>query len=165
MTDGHAPRSPSGGGTVSLGGSEAGGGGKVAPVQSLQVRDVELDLGARLLWVRGQPMALSARELALLQLLMEHAGRVVSRTALCQLFGGFGPGPSRSLKVHMCWLRAKIEDNPGHPTHIRTVRGYGYVFDTVPVPPVPDRPTGPVNSGRPAQEPAVPPVPLEPPPH
>ena len=133
-----------------MGTLEADGGGKAAPVQRLQVRDVELDLGARLLWVPGQPMALSPKELAVLQVLMEHTGRIVSQTVLGQLLSGVRPGPSRSLKVHMCWLRAKIEEDPAHPTHIRTVRGYGYVFDSVPVPPVAQRSTGPVDSARPA---------------
>lgn len=151
MTDGRAPQSSSGGGPLSRGTSEAGGGGKAAPEQHLQVQDVELDLAARLVWARGQPMALSPRELAVLQMLMEHAGRIVSQAELRQLFGGVGPGPSRSLKVHLCWLRAKIEEDPGQPTHIRTVRGYGYIFDTVPVPPVPDRSTGPLDPDRSTQ--------------
>ncbi len=107
-------------------------------------------------------MALSPRELAVLQVLMEHAGRIVSRTVLGQLFSGAESGPSRSLKVHMCWLRAKIEEDPAHPTHIRTVRGYGYVFDSAPVLPVAHRSTGPVDSARPPHGPAVSPAPLGP---
>ena len=75
------------------------------------------------------------REIQLLEVLMTNAGRVRSRQTLIDDVWGEGyPGNYRTLDVHIMRLRAKLEADRRNPTHIRTVRGLGYVFDSHPPP-------------------------------
>jgi DNA-binding response OmpR family regulator len=54
---------------------------------------------------------------------------VVSREELLEGVWAYQPGvSSRTIDVHVAWLRQKLEDNPGNPRHIHTVRGVGYRF-------------------------------------
>jgi len=77
----------------------------------------------------GQPVALSAREFQLLRYLVENRGRVVSREELLKDVWGYHALPStRTVDVHMAWLRQKLEANPKHPEFILTLRGLGYKF-------------------------------------
>jgi two-component system response regulator RegX3 len=101
----------------------------------LRIGDVELHLDGHRLVVRGKPVHLPHKEFVILQQLMDNAGRVVSRQEL--LDNAWGPdrvSARNYLEVHIRRLRTKIEIDPFRPTHIRTVRGVGYVFD------LPDRP-------------------------
>jgi DNA-binding response OmpR family regulator len=80
---------------------------------------------------RGEKeVELSQKEYALLIFLVEHAGRTVSRQDLADyVWGTGGAGESRSLDVHIHWLREKLETDASNPRHIRTVRGVGYSFE------------------------------------
>ncbi len=75
----------------------------------------------------GEPVALSQREYQLLVTLQEAAGAVVKRGDLLdRVWGEEWIGDPRTLDVHMRWLREKLEDEPGSPQLLLTVRGVGY---------------------------------------
>ena len=77
----------------------------------------------------GTPVPLSAREFQLLRYLIEHRGSLVSRDELLTEVWGYEALPStRTVDVHMAWLRQKLEANPKHPEYILTLRGLGYKF-------------------------------------
>jgi two-component system, OmpR family, response regulator RegX3 len=79
--------------------------------------------------VKGEPIHLPRKEFELLELLMEHPGRVLTRERLIdQVWGADYFGDTRTLDVHIKRLRAKCEDDPHHPEHLITVRGLGYKF-------------------------------------
>ena len=72
---------------------------------------------------------LSAREFKLLRYFVEHRGAALSRDELLNEVWGYNAMPStRTVDVHVAWLRQKIEDNPRHPQLILTVHGLGYKF-------------------------------------
>lgn len=76
---------------------------------------------------RGAEVALSQREYDLLVALLDASGAVVRRGDLLdQVWGETWIGDPRTLDVHVRWLREKLEDSPGQPVLIRTVRGAGY---------------------------------------
>jgi DNA-binding response OmpR family regulator len=90
----------------------------------------ELDLVGRRLRRQGVEIHLRPREYALLAHLAGHPGRVFSRAELVrQVWGVAYSGGSRTVDVHIRWLRAKIEQDPARPAHLTTVRGIGYRFD------------------------------------
>jgi two-component system, OmpR family, response regulator RegX3 len=96
----------------------------------LGIGDVELHLDGHRLFVRGKPVHLPRKEFVVLRYLMDNAGRVVTRREL--LDNAWGPDcrdTRNYLEVHIRRLRTKIESDPFRPTHIRTVRGIGYIFD------------------------------------
>ncbi|MGD8328562.1 MAG: response regulator transcription factor [Acidobacteriota bacterium] len=77
----------------------------------------------------GEQVELSAREFQLLRYFIENRGNVLSRDELLNNVWGYDAMPStRTVDVHVAWLRQKIETNPKHPEHIRTVHGMGYKF-------------------------------------
>jgi two-component system alkaline phosphatase synthesis response regulator PhoP len=77
----------------------------------------------------GELLSLSAREYKLLRYFVEHRGATLSRDELLNEVWGYNAMPStRTVDVHVAWLRQKIEDNPRHPEHILTVHGLGYKF-------------------------------------
>ena len=93
--------------------------------------DLRLDEAGFRLWKRGEPVALSATEFRLLVELVRHAGQVLSREALLEQVWGYDYlGDSRLVDMAVKRLRDKIEDDPSRPTHVITVRGVGYRFDT-----------------------------------
>ncbi|MFQ5576933.1 MAG: winged helix-turn-helix domain-containing protein [Anaerolineae bacterium] len=72
---------------------------------------------------------LTPKECKLLALLMQNAGQVVSRKRLMeQVWDTNYLGDTRTLDVHICWLRQKVEQNPKMPRHIVTKRGQGYLL-------------------------------------
>lgn len=76
-----------------------------------------------------QPVELSAMEFKLLQFLVENRGVVHSRDALLDAVWGYDAMPTtRTVDVHIAWLRQKLEENPRHPKFIQTVHGMGYKF-------------------------------------
>jgi two-component system, OmpR family, alkaline phosphatase synthesis response regulator PhoP len=78
----------------------------------------------------GQTVALSAREYQLLAYLIEHRGETLSREQLLTEVWGYQTAIStRTVDVHMVWLRQKLEDNPKSPQYLLTLRGLGYRFD------------------------------------
>jgi two-component system alkaline phosphatase synthesis response regulator PhoP len=77
----------------------------------------------------GAPVELSAREFQLLKYFVEHRGATLSRDELLNEVWGYNSMPStRTVDVHVAWLRQKIEPNPRHPQFILTVHGLGYKF-------------------------------------
>jgi DNA-binding response OmpR family regulator len=101
---------------------EAGSGG-----DRLTVGEIALDRAARLVWRSGQSVDLAQREFNLLAALMERTGQAVARQVLLDLAWGEGwVGDTRTLDVHIRWLREKLETDPSRPRYIQTVRGYGY---------------------------------------
>jgi len=77
----------------------------------------------------GQLLELSAREFKLLKYFVEHRGAALSRDELLNEVWGYNAMPStRTVDVHVAWLRQKIEDNPRHPQYVLTVHGLGYKF-------------------------------------
>lgn len=98
----------------------------VAPT-TLSIGDIHLDLDTRQVTKNGRPLLLRYKEFELLSLLMNHAGDVVTRAELFdKIWGTDWLGDTRTLDVHIRWLREKIEDNPSQPQIILTVRSVGY---------------------------------------
>lgn len=96
---------------------------------TLSIGAIRLDLKTRQVFKRGQELALRYKEFELLSLLMSHQGEVVTRAQLFdEVWGTDWLGDTRTLDVHIRWLREKIEDDPGAPRYIRTIRGVGYRF-------------------------------------
>ncbi len=80
-------------------------------------------------WIKGKPVNLSPREFALLHFLARHSGQVFSREALLdRVWGQETYVSSRTVDVHVRWLRERLEDDPSKPVHLLTVRGVGYKF-------------------------------------
>jgi len=77
----------------------------------------------------GEPVHLSAREFQLLRHFVENPGVVLSRDELLDAVWGYNAMPAtRTVDVHVARLRRKLEANPSHPQHLRTVIGLGYKF-------------------------------------
>jgi two-component system alkaline phosphatase synthesis response regulator PhoP len=77
----------------------------------------------------GSPAGLSTKEFQLLRYLLEHRGRTISREDLLKDVWGYSSAPStRTVDVHVAWLRQKMESDPKQPKYIVTVHGQGYKF-------------------------------------
>ena len=92
--------------------------------------DIRLDLARHALTVRGEEVPLPRKEFEVLELLMENAGRVLTReTLLDRVWGVDYVGDTKTLDVHIKRIRSKIEDDPARPVRITTIRGVGYRFE------------------------------------
>lgn len=90
---------------------------------------LEIDLGARAVRLDGELCALTGHQFALLLVLAQHAGRVLSRDVIMDLLSSEPlEAFDRSIDVHISRIRAAIEDDPKNPRRVITVRGAGYVF-------------------------------------
>jgi two-component system, OmpR family, alkaline phosphatase synthesis response regulator PhoP len=79
----------------------------------------------------GKPIDLSERESRLLRYFIEHKGEIITRETLLQEVWGYQAVPlTRTVDVHIVWLRQKIEEDPRNPRHILTVHGQGYRFSS-----------------------------------
>ena len=97
--------------------------------QTISMGRLSLDPAGRRAFKGDQELQLSTREFDLLTLLMKNAGRAMSREELIsQIWGEDWSGDSRTLDVHVRWLRMKVEEDPASPEYIQTVRGFGYRF-------------------------------------
>jgi two-component system response regulator RegX3 len=97
---------------------------------ALEVGDVSLDPDEHIVTVRGEQVSLPLKEFDLLHLLLANAGRVVSRdTLIDRVWGSDYVGDTKTLDVHVKRLRAKIEEDPAHPTRVVTIRGVGYKYE------------------------------------
>ncbi|MDA0256656.1 MAG: response regulator transcription factor [Chloroflexi bacterium] len=77
----------------------------------------------------GERVALRPREFDLLEYLMRHQRQALTRDRILdQVWGDAYDGGTRTVDVHMRWLREKLEEDPAHPAHLLTVRGVGYKF-------------------------------------
>jgi two-component system response regulator RegX3 len=96
----------------------------------LEVGDVRLDPERHEVVVRGVEIALPLKEYEVLELLLENAGRVLTREVLIdRVWGPHYVGDTKTLDVHIKRLRAKVEEDPSHPTRITTIRGLGYRYE------------------------------------
>ncbi|HHB89704.1 MAG TPA: response regulator transcription factor [Anaerolineae bacterium] len=92
--------------------------------------DLTLDLITRRVTLCGQRLDLSPKEFSLLAELMRNEGAVLSRDLLLTRVWGYDyAGNTRTVDVHIHWLREKIEADPAHPRYLQTVRGIGYRFE------------------------------------
>jgi len=99
------------------------------PGETFRFGDIAIDFRKAEVTRAGQPIELSAREFKLLRYFIEHRGAALSRDELLNEVWGYNAMPStRTVDVHVAWLRQKIEENPRHPQHIHTVHGLGYKF-------------------------------------
>jgi two-component system response regulator RegX3 len=98
----------------------------------LEVGDVRLDPERHEVVIRGQLVGVPLREFELLELLLANAGRVLTReTLISRVWGEDYVGDTKTLDVHVKRLRSKVEDDPGTPRRIVTIRGLGYKYDLV----------------------------------
>ena len=95
----------------------------------IQFGDVAVDLDRHEVRRGGQVVAMKPKEFDLLTFLAQHRGRAFSRDHLLERVWGYAAaGDTRTVDVHVRWLREKIEPDPSRPTLIQTVRGLGYRF-------------------------------------
>jgi DNA-binding response OmpR family regulator len=95
----------------------------------LAAQGLQLDLGRRTVEVHGRPAQLTYVEFELLRTLVANPGRVYSRRMLLEsLWGAAEYREPRTIDVHIRHLREKLEEDPGEPEYILTVRGVGYRF-------------------------------------
>jgi two-component system alkaline phosphatase synthesis response regulator PhoP len=91
--------------------------------------DISVDFRKAEVVRNGEAIELSAREFKLLKYFVEHRGAALSRDELLNEVWGYNAMPStRTVDVHVAWLRQKLEDNVRHPQFILTVHGLGYKF-------------------------------------
>jgi len=96
----------------------------------LRFDDLTIDLSRREVRLGEQVLTTKPKEFDLLLFLARHPEHVLSRDLILERVWGWGfSGGSRTVDVHVRWLREKIEKDPAHPTRILTVRGSGYRFD------------------------------------
>jgi len=100
----------------------------VAQTRTIEIGDLLLDPAARRVTKRGHPLALGPRLFDLLHVLMQSAGTVVRRERLMNEVWKGRWGSTKTLDVHITWLRARIEDDPSRPRYITTLRGTGFRF-------------------------------------
>lgn len=96
----------------------------------LRAGDLTLDLDLRCVIKDGVDEHLTFKECALLKIFMNNGGQVITRKRLMkEIWDTDYLGDTRTLDVHIRWLREKIEDDPSKPVLLRTVRGVGYRFE------------------------------------
>jgi two-component system, OmpR family, response regulator RegX3 len=116
-------RAPGGPDADQIGTQDAGGEGV------WESGDIKMDFDQRRVFVRGDEVHLRRKEFELLRLLVENAGRVLTRDVLIdRVWGTDYIGDTKTLDVHIKRLRSRIEADPSTPILITTVRGVGYRF-------------------------------------
>jgi len=94
---------------------------------------VKIDFAGQCAWRVGEPLELTPKEFAMLRLLLESPGEVVSRDRFLDVVWGYTAFPTtRTVDKHIVGLRQKLEDNPEEPRWITTVHGVGYRFEMPP---------------------------------
>ena len=98
-------------------------------LERYQFGDITVDVRKAEVMQKGVALDLSAKEFQLLRYFIEHRGATVSRDELLHEVWGYTNTPStRTVDVHVAWLRQKLEPNPRVPQYILTVHGMGYKF-------------------------------------
>lgn len=96
----------------------------------LTAGDLKVDLSEHRAWLGDKLLELKPKEFELLAFLVRHRGRAFSREHLLDSVWGYeAVVDTRTVDVHVRWLREKIEPDPAHPQRIATVRGVGYRFE------------------------------------
>jgi DNA-binding response OmpR family regulator len=109
---------------------EAAQAGSQVPHRRLAFGDLIIDVTRMEASLDGQPLKLNPKEYELLLFLAEHKGRLLTREFVLERVWGWDfVGESRTVDVHIRWLRQKIEKDPANPVRIVTVRGGGYRFE------------------------------------
>ena len=99
----------------------------------ITAQDVKLDVGARRAWAGDQELELTPKEYDLLALLVEEAGSVVTRERIMEdVWDTNWFGSTKTLDMHVSWLRRKLADDANNPHYITTVRGVGFRFEPQP---------------------------------
>ncbi|MBG0788649.1 MAG: response regulator transcription factor [Anaerolineaceae bacterium] len=108
-----------------------GEGGEGKPKQEIMEFDnLKIDMTRREITVDDEVVAFKPKEYELLTFLAQHQGQVLSREFILERVWGWDfIGDSRTVDVHVRWLREKIEPDPANPRRIITVRGAGYRFE------------------------------------
>jgi DNA-binding response OmpR family regulator len=105
-------------------------GGEAGSSRVLGAADVLLDLSSRRVALDGEEVVLSHKEFDLLAALLRRAGTVVSREQLMrEVWQTAWMGSSKTLDMHVSWLRRKLGDDAANPRYITTVRGVGFRFE------------------------------------
>jgi DNA-binding response OmpR family regulator len=95
----------------------------------IDVGDVQVDLRGHRLLRDGRPVPIKPKAFELLAFLLRHAGQAFTRDQLLEQVWGYDfGGETRTVDVHIHWLRGEIESDPTNPRFIHTIRGLGYVF-------------------------------------
>jgi two-component system alkaline phosphatase synthesis response regulator PhoP len=102
---------------------------RLHPADGHQFGEIRVDFRKAEVTKAGEPLELSAREFQLLRYFVEHRGATLTREELLNEVWGYHAMPStRTVDVHVAWLRQKIEPNQRHPQFILTIHGLGYKF-------------------------------------
>jgi DNA-binding response OmpR family regulator len=100
------------------------------PQEKLSFKNLVVNLTRREVTLDGEPLALKPQEYELLLFFAQHKGQMLSREFILERVWGWDfIGDSRTVDVHVRWLRQKIEADPSEPKRIVTVRGGGYRFE------------------------------------
>ncbi len=98
-----------------------------SPGKRLRFGDIIMDTASHRVWLADKELSLSPREYALLEIFMNNPRRVYSRDDLIERVWGLDyDGDTKTVDVHICWLRQKLEEDPARPKVLQTVRGFGY---------------------------------------
>lgn len=98
---------------------------------ALEAQDIKIDISAHRAFQDGRELQLTAKEFDLLRILIKEAGNVVPRQVIMQEVWGSDPaGSTKTLDMHISWLRRKLGDDATYPYYISTVRGMGFRFET-----------------------------------
>ena len=96
----------------------------------LRAQDIRMDVAAHRAFVGDVELSLTAKEFDLLRVLLREAGSVVARDTLMREVWGSDPtGSTKTLDMHVSWLRRKLGDDATDPHYITTVRGMGFRFE------------------------------------
>ncbi len=102
----------------------------IVETSSIKIGKLEVDIARHRVSLSGAALELTPKEFDLLAFLARHRGMVFSREQLLEKIWGYDyAGDTRTVDVHIRWLRQKIEADPGHPVHLLTVRGTGYKLE------------------------------------
>ena len=105
--------------------------GRRARRGELRAQDVRMDVAAHRAFVGDVELSLTAKEFDLLRVLLREAGSVVARDTLMREVWGSDPtGSTKTLDMHVSWLRRKLGDDATDPHYITTVRGMGFRFES-----------------------------------
>jgi len=96
----------------------------------IKADSLKMDKSHHTILLKGRSVELTPKEFDLLDFLVKHTGQVCKREQLLDKVWGYNhAGDTRTVDVHISWLRQKIEDDPRQPQHLITLRGVGYKFE------------------------------------
>lgn len=106
------------------------GAGETAEIEIVKHEDIVVDCTRHEVSKRGVLINLTYKEFELLKMLLLHKGKVLTREKLLEKIWGYDYlGETRTVDVHIRYLRQKLEDDSDNPVYIKTIRGIGYRFD------------------------------------